>query len=153
MEKNFFEWLRTDFSEWMQGIFNNFSETLICENYESLLWFVCIGIAVTFIALNLKIPSYELLQRIYAGEIFQTLPVDNRKYLRRVRLYIRFLFIIENTGICYFMATICLLLLTTSTKPIQPPYILLANLSFLLVVIPTVLIGLYYSYLKLFKKM
>ncbi|QTA88359.1 hypothetical protein [Desulfonema magnum] len=145
--------MEVNFFKWTEGILNNFSNCLICKNYESLLWFVSIGIALTIIALNLKIPSYELLQKIYTGEIFPSLPVDNKKYLRQVRLYIRLLFFIENAGICYFLATICLVLLTTSPQPLRPPYILLSNLTFLLVVIPTVLIGLYYSYLKIFKKM
>ena len=145
------------FFQWLGEIGNSFPKLLFCYQIEYLLAFTGIGMAIVLFSSQQSfsiLPAAEKVKK----EISKRRSFSNQetKHHQAIEYYLALLSFIEAIGVFYFLAMLPLLAVITfpPSSPVSPPspfYIILVNLSYLFVTIPTALISICYIYYKLFR--
>jgi len=128
-----------------------FTRELFASDLSCLLVFVSIGAAFVIFSL-----SHKLLFRKQNDEYLDKFRRRKKKIHNEIKTFqdtskaLRLIGIIESVGVCYFLAMPMILIVSTykpSGSDSAPFYIFLCNATFLLVLLPTLVIaGAYFHY-------
>jgi hypothetical protein len=141
---NFFDWI------------GQASQLLFVQKPEYLLTFVGVGMGIVIFSLGQTVrkldEALKIKSQIINRKIDPTLP-QFKLHVQVKNQYWKFVAVVEKIGVLYFASATMLAFLITYPYPVPPPiptaYKIIANLAYLMLLIPTLVITMYYIYYRL----
>lgn len=137
----------------------SFSNQIFCYRPDYLLAFVGVGMGIVMIALA-QMPkkledASQIKSKIYNRNISKAQLNHDIVFLRAKNQYWKFITLVEKVGLCYFISATFISIIISYPSPLPTPapfgYLFIANIAYVMLLVPTIIITCYYFYYRLFQ--